>query len=291
MRLGALVLPEEPWRQARYTWTRLEELGFDVGYAADHLTHPTVAGRWWGDGWTTLAAAAGVTSTLRLGTLVASTAVRSPTVLARTAATLQDLCDGRFVLGLGAGLPADVLADRGETVAMSRLWTRYEESVSALRALWLGGSTWEGSVVRIEGVLPVAHAPDRLPPPVVISAGGPRGFDLAARQGDGWVTFGGAALAEVDGARWWKALAGQSRRVTAACERIGRDPAAIGRAVLVGWGTLRPLASVQALADTVGEAAAAGFDEVVVYAPVGKPGGRFWADPDVVAEAVSSLRR
>lgn len=291
MRLGALVLPQESWRDARHTWTRLEELGFDAAYAADHLTHPTVAGRWWADGWTTLAAAAGVTSTMRLGTLVASAAVRSPTVLARTSTTLQDISDGRFVLGLGAGLPGDVLADRGELVAMRDLWDRYEESVSALRALWLGGSTWEGSVVRIEGVQPAAHAPGRLPPPVVISAGGPRGFDLAARQGDGWVTFGGAALAELDGAGWWKALARQSRRVTVACERIGRDPAAIGRSVLVGWGTLRPLASVQALADTVGEATEAGFDEVVVYAPLGEPGDRFWADPDVVAEAVTALRR
>jgi alkanesulfonate monooxygenase SsuD/methylene tetrahydromethanopterin reductase-like flavin-dependent oxidoreductase (luciferase family) len=141
MRLGALVLPQESWREARHTWTRLEELGFDAAYAADHLTHPTVAGRWWADGWTTLAAAAGVTSTMRLGTLVASAAVRSPTVLARTSATLQDVSDGRFVLGLGAGLPGDVLADRGELVAMPDLWDRYEESVSALRALWLGPRT------------------------------------------------------------------------------------------------------------------------------------------------------
>ena len=77
MRVGVLVLQEQPWREARHTWQLLDELGVDTGYVADHLTHEHVAGRWWGDGYTTLAAAAGVTSRLRLGTLVASAAVRS----------------------------------------------------------------------------------------------------------------------------------------------------------------------------------------------------------------------
>lgn len=291
MRLGALVLQEQPWREARHTWTRLEVLGFESAYVSDHLTHATTADQWCADGWTTLAAAAGVTSTLRLGTLVACLAVRSPTVLARSAARLQDISDGRLVLGLGPGTPADVRADRGEVVTANDLWSRYEESVSALRALWLGGSTWEGSVVRVRGVQPPPQATDLRPPPILISGVGPRAYDLAARQGDGWVAVAGPALAEPDGAGWWGALARQSHRVTLACERIGRDPGSIHRVVVVGSAVVRPLASAQALADVMGEAGQAGFDEVVVPAPASLREDPAWADPDVVAEAVSSLRR
>ena len=98
-------------------------------------------------------------------------------------------------------------------------------------------------------------------------------------------------MAEPDGAGWWGALARQSHRVTLACERIGRDPGSIHRVVVVGSAVVRPLASAQALADVMGEAGQAGFDEVVVPAPASLREDPAWADPDVVAEAVSSLRR
>jgi alkanesulfonate monooxygenase SsuD/methylene tetrahydromethanopterin reductase-like flavin-dependent oxidoreductase (luciferase family) len=290
MRLGALVLQEQSWREARRTWELVEELGFDAGYAADHLTHASVAGRWWADCWTTLAAAAGVTERLRLGTLVASAAVRTPTVLARCASTLQDISGGRFVLGLGAGLADDARADRGAAPAAGELWERYEETVSAVRALWLGSSTWSGRVVALDGVTPAPHAPGQLPPKVVLAAGGRRGFDLVARQGDGWVTYGGSSLVDLDGDAWWRTLARQSRQVTTACERIVRDPVSVQRSVLVGYGSYRPLESVEAFVDAVGQAQDAGFDEVVVYAPVGAPGDRFWCDPDVFAAAVRAVR-
>jgi alkanesulfonate monooxygenase SsuD/methylene tetrahydromethanopterin reductase-like flavin-dependent oxidoreductase (luciferase family) len=290
MRLGALVLQEQPWHEARHTWQLVEDLGFDAAYAADHLTHDSVAGRWWADCWTTLAAAAGVTERMRIGTLVASSAVRSATVLARSASTLQDISGGRFVLGLGAGLADDARADRGAALGAAELWERYEETVSAVRALWLGSATWAGRVVALDGVVPAPHAPGQLPPKVVLAAGGPRGFDLVARQGDGWVTYGGSALTDLEPDAWWRALADQSREVTRACERIVRDPVSVQRSVLVGYGTYRPLQSVESFVDAVGRATEAGFDEVVVYAPMGSPGDRFWCDAEVFAAAVGAVR-
>ena len=291
MRLGALVLQQQPWLDAASTWREIERLGFDTGYVADHLTHSTVAGRWWADGWTTLAAAAGVTDRLVLGTLVASAAVRSPTVIARCAATLQDISGGRFVLGLGSGLAADALADRGEELTGQDLWHRYAETVSAIRALWTGSTTWSGSSVAVHGVLPSAHAPGQLHPKIVLAAGGPRGFDLVAKQGDGWVTYGGPALADLECDGWWAAVEGQSTQVTRACERIMRDPVSIRRVVLMGYGAYRPLESDDALAYAVERAESAGFDEVVVYAPMGQRGDPYWCDPEVFESAVSSVRR
>ena len=206
-----------------------------------------MAGRWWADGWTTLAAAAGVTDRLLLGTMVASAAVRSPTAIARSAATLQDISGGRFVLGLGAGLAADALADRGEQLGGHELWRRYAETVSAVRALWTGSTTWSGHSVAVEGVLPAAHAPGQLAPKIVLAAGGPRGFDLVAKQGDGWVTYGGPGLADLERDGWWAAVEGQSAQVSRACERIMRDPASLRRTVLIGHGTYRPLESADVL--------------------------------------------
>jgi alkanesulfonate monooxygenase SsuD/methylene tetrahydromethanopterin reductase-like flavin-dependent oxidoreductase (luciferase family) len=291
MRLGALVLQEQPWSQARAAWRHLDELGYDAGYVADHLTHATVAGRWWADGWTTLAAAAGVTERIMLGTLVASSALRSPAVLARTAATLQDVSGGRFVLGMGAGVPGDALADRGESVDAATLWERYCETVSAVRALWLGSSAWSGRHVAFEGVEPAPFAPGQLAPKLVLAAGGPKGRDLVAKQGDGWITYGGPALTDLGPDAWWDAVEHQSREVTHSCERIMRDPAGLQRSVLVGWGGYRPLESVESMAHALARAEAAGFDELVVYAPVGRPGDRFWADPEVFAAAVELARR
>lgn len=58
---------------------------------------------------------------------------------------------------------------------------------------------------------------------------------------------------------------------TAACERRDRDPATPRRSLLLGFGTLRPAASVDSFLDAVGRASTAGFDEVVVYWPDGEP--------------------
>lgn len=290
MRISALVLQQEPWSEAQHTWRRLEELGFDAGYVADHLTHSTIARKWWADGWTTLSAAAGVTGRLTLGTLVASAAIRSPAVLARTASTLQDITGGRFVLGLGAGVPADALADRGEQRQATELWARYAETVSAVRALWLGSSGWSGQHVAVAGVEPRAHAPGHRAPRLVLSAHAAHGFDLVARQGDGWSTFGGPAATGLAAEDWWALLERQTAQVTKACERIVRDPATLHRSVLVGHGAYRPLASVGDFLYAVERAQLAGFDELVVYAPLGGSSGRGVADPDILVEAVASAR-
>lgn len=290
MRLGALVLQKEPWVQARDTWRQVERAGFDIGYVADHLTHSTVAGQWWADGWTTLAAAAEATSTLGIGTLVGSAAIRGPAFVARVAATLQDISGGRFVLGLGAGTAPDVLVDRGEVVGAEVLAERYREVVLAVRALWAGETTWRGQHVTVEGVAPAALAPGSPPPPLVLAAHARAGFDLVAEQADGWNTYGGPKAAGLAADDLWSVLAAQAERVSQACERAGRDPASLRRSVLLGYGADRPLASVAAFEDAVDRAARSGFDEVVVYWPMGQEGSPLWADPDVVVAAVAAVR-
>ena len=77
----------------------------------------------------------------------------------------------------------------------------------------------------------------------------------------------------------------------AACEYRHRDPRTVRRSLLLGFGSFRPAGSVQSFLDAVERADRAGFDEVVVYWPDGEPGGRFWSDTDVHAEALSQLAK
>ncbi len=290
MRLGALILQMEPWSAARQGWQHVESLGFDVGYVADHLTHAMLRDRWWADGWTTLAAAAQVTSALELGPLVASAALTSPAVLARRAATLQDLSGGRFVLGLGAGVGRDLYADGRPEMTAAEKMARFGDVVAGVRAVWSGEESWSGQQLSVHDQVALPLPPGRPSPHLMLAAHGPRGFDLVAEYADGWSTYGGPRAAELAGAELWQVLSDQGRGVIAACERRGRDPAELRHSVLLGFGPDRPLESVQAFQDTLGVAAEHGFDELVVYWPIGSPGSRFWADPEVLASALAAAR-
>src|SRR5205814_10591720 len=106
--------------------TRAEELGFDSLWVGDHLLYrepgERARGPW--EAWSQLAALAAVTSRIQLGPLVASTSFHNPAMLAKKAATIDEISGGRLTLGLGAGwnepeyrafgFPFDHRADRFE---------------------------------------------------------------------------------------------------------------------------------------------------------------------------------
>ncbi|GAA1479207.1 LLM class flavin-dependent oxidoreductase [Nocardioides aestuarii] len=276
----------EPWAAARSTWQSLELLGFDVAYLGDHLTHPSLQGRWIGDPYTMLAAAAQVTTELELGTLVASAAVRAPAPLARTAATLQDLSSGRFVLGVGAGVPGDEEVLLGETRTNKERFDRFVETVESLESLW------SGRPLRTRAVTPLPLVPGQARPHLMISAHGPRGYDLVARCGDGWSSYGGARAASLSDEDFWDEVTRQSAAVTRACESAARDPNELRRSLLVGYGPVNPLGSEQTYLECLERAEQAGFNEVVVYWPWpdSTPGDRFWADHEVIQSAIARAR-
>ena len=93
------------WDDFRAFARQAEEAGFDALWTVDHMLLRSAAapaqGFW--DCWTLLAALAGVTSCIRLGTLVSCTGYRNPVVVANMAGTLDEASGGRLVLGLGAG--------------------------------------------------------------------------------------------------------------------------------------------------------------------------------------------
>jgi len=291
MRLGAIVLQTRPWRELGAVFRSVEDVGFDVAYVADHLTHPSIAGRWLGDAWVTLAATASVTSRLDLGTLVASAAYRGPVPLARAAATLDDVLGDRFVLGLGAGSPFCAAADRGAHPTAREMADRFTDVVEGLTHVWDGATEWSGRSLGFEGVETLATPPGRTRPRLMLAAHGPRGFELVARHADAWSSYGGPASVGLDPDDYWRLVNRQSSAVSRACEVSGRDPDGLRRSLLLGFGTIRPLDGAAQLQECCERAERAGFDELVVYWPDGEPGSRFWADPDVVLDAVAAARR
>ncbi len=155
---------------------RLEGEGFATLLVADHFANPMACGP-------LMLAAAAATTTLRVGSYVYDNDFRHPALLAKEAATIDVLSDGRLELGLGAGWHKEEYDAVGipfdpPGVRVSRL----EESIEILLRLFAGGPvTFEGNHYRIDGHegLP---APIQQPIPLLIGGGGPRMLRLAARR-------------------------------------------------------------------------------------------------------------
>ena len=103
----------------------------------------------------------------------------------------------------------------------------------------------------------------------MIAAHGPRGLALAAAHGDGWSTYGGARPSP-----WHRTSSGTWSDQSASSPTVRRDarPGVRPTVVLLGYGTVQPLADAASYVAAVERAEAAGFDEVVVYWPDGEPG-------------------
>lgn len=162
-----------------------------------------------------LAAAAAVTTTLRLGTGIALPAQRDPIVTAKAVATLDHVSGGRFVFGIGFGWNEDELADHGVAMGDRRAVTR--EAMLAMRSLWtddVGG--YDGDFVQIAPSWSWPKPVQRPHPPILIGGGpGPKLFGQIAEYAQGWIPIGGAGLAEA------------IPRLRAAVVDAGRDPEAL----------------------------------------------------------------
>lgn len=164
---------------------RAEELGYDVVLCSDHLE---LAGRHasWFTPVPALTAAAAATSRVRVGTAVLNQDLRHPAVLARDAASLDVLSDGRLELGLGAGWNEpeyDMAGLRFDPVG-PRI-RRFAEYVQVVKGVMAEPSfSFDGEFFRIRR-MPGEPVPVQQPhPPVMIGGVGPRMLALAAREAD-----------------------------------------------------------------------------------------------------------
>jgi G6PDH family F420-dependent oxidoreductase len=171
------------------TVRQAEEAGFASAWIWDHfvsrgrLRDPVL------ECWTMLAAMACATRRIRLGSFVTNIMNRHPAVLARMAATVAELSDGRLELGLGSGgHPAEHAAYGLDFPDARTRGDHLEEAVAVLRLLLAGGpADFAGRHYRLTG----AHAfPAPAPPPRLLLAGTtPAGARRAARLSDAWTCF------------------------------------------------------------------------------------------------------
>ena len=167
------------------------------------------------DPYVALAAAASVTSRIRLGTGVALVAQHDPIALAKEIATVDLLSGGRFVLGIGYGWNREEMENHGIDVKRRR--ERVRETMLAMQALWANEvAEYHGEFVRFEPSWQWPK-PVQQPRPTVLLGGAPGRtlFAHVAEYADGWLPIGGSGLAQ--------ALP-ELRR---ACEARGRDPGAL----------------------------------------------------------------
>ena len=160
-----------------------------------------------------LAAAAALTTTLRLGTGVMLPMQREPIVTAKAVATLQNLSRGRLDLGIGFGWNEDEMADHGVRYATRRDHTR--DHVRAMQALWTDDvASYDGEFVSFPPTWSWPKPEVRVP--VLIGGGaGPKMFAHLAEYADGWIPIGGAGLSE------------SIPRYKEAVAAAGRDPEAM----------------------------------------------------------------
>ncbi|MCZ6544679.1 MAG: LLM class flavin-dependent oxidoreductase [Chloroflexi bacterium] len=168
-----------------------EESGFDGIWTWDHLQGGGAAGQApVPECWTVLTALAEATSRVTLGPLVLNVANRDPGTLANMAATLQEVSEGRLVLGIGAGGGIDTPYG-AEQQALGRpvpgdaeRRARLIESIRAMRALWSGDGEFEGRYYQIRNARGFMQPSS--PPPIVVGGFGPKMAALAGEYADGF---------------------------------------------------------------------------------------------------------
>ena len=171
-----LVVGAMQWREEA---RRVEALGYSTLYLPDHF----------GDQMGPIAAlmsAADVTTTLRVGSLVFDNDYRHPAVLAKEAATLDLLSDGRFDLGLGAGWMASDYEQAGIPYDRAGLRIeRMEEGLAIIKGLLAGGSfSFAGKHYQVKGMEGSPSPVQKPHPPIVLGGGGRRMLGVAAREAD-----------------------------------------------------------------------------------------------------------
>ncbi|MDT9681856.1 LLM class flavin-dependent oxidoreductase [Streptomyces sp. TRM76323] len=284
MRLSTVILPVHPWGDGQKTWQRAEDLGFHAAYTYDHLSWRSFRDGPWFGALPTLTAAAVVTRSIRLGTLVTSPNFRHPVTLAKELITLDDISDGRITLGIGAGGNGfDATALGQEAWTPRERADRFAEFVPLLdRLLTEGAVTHEGTHYSAHEARNVPGCVQRPRLPFAVAATGPRGMRLAARHGQAWVTTGDPKLFETGTPEQsLAALREQVEKLGKACAEAGRDAEELDKILLTGFTPEGNglLGSVDAFVDFAGRHAELGFDEIVVHAPI--PDSVFAADEAV----------
>jgi len=229
MKIGIIIEGQEglSWHAWRHITAEVEALGFDSLWRSDHLLSIIDEGREAHETWLALTVAAAETTRLQIGSLVSPITFRNPALLAKIAASVDTLSDGRLVLGVGAGwndrehrahgLPFPPFKERLE---------RLEEGLEViLRLQGDGPVSYQGRYYQIDGANLYPKPVQKPRVPLLIGGKGKARFlRIVARYADEWnMTTNSPAFCHE-----------RSECLAEQCRAIGRDPADIRRSVSMG---------------------------------------------------------
>jgi alkanesulfonate monooxygenase SsuD/methylene tetrahydromethanopterin reductase-like flavin-dependent oxidoreductase (luciferase family) len=218
---------EVPWAEMIAMARLGEQIGFDSVWVGDHLLYRDAeyGARGPREAWTMLAAIAASTNRIALGPLVACTSFHNPAMLAKMAATVDEISGGRLILGLGAGWNETEYSAFG--FPFDQRVSRFEEAFTIIRSLLRDGK------VDFEGKFYSSRDCELLPrprpggPPLMVGSTGERMLSITLPHVDSWNAWYDWTGNRPDTYRPLR------DRVDAACRAAGRDPASVERTVAV----------------------------------------------------------
>ena len=237
MQVGGFIFPTDYSIRIDELARILEQRGFESLFVTEH-THIPASRRtpWPGGGalpkeyshtldpFVGLAAAAAVTSRLRLGTGICLVIQHDPIVMAKEVATLDLLSNGRFLFGVGAGWNAEEMEHHGTAFA-----TRFRvmrERVLAMKEIWTKDEAeFHGEFVRFDRIWSYPKPAQKPHPPVLLGGEGSHTLRRVVEFCDGWFPRGRAGA---------DAILAQLAELRAHAERVGRDPKTISISVFGG---------------------------------------------------------
>jgi alkanesulfonate monooxygenase SsuD/methylene tetrahydromethanopterin reductase-like flavin-dependent oxidoreductase (luciferase family) len=232
--LGLTVFEEDTghtlrWNEIKALAQHAEAVGFDSLWLPDHLIFDVGdqdrPPRGLPECWSTLASLAAITTRVELGTLVVCTSFRNPALLAKMADTVDEISEGRLILGLGAGYHEPEYRAFG--YPLDHLVGRFEESLKIIHGLLCDGRVdFEGQYYTARECELRPRGQNRLRPPILIGArpDRPRSLRLTAQYADYWNIF---AVNQVEN------VVPALQALDAACAKAGREPTTLKRTVTV----------------------------------------------------------
>jgi probable F420-dependent oxidoreductase len=231
LRIG-IQLPEVErevrWPELRDMARAAEEVGFDSLWVGDHLLFrdPGLPPRGPWEAWSVLTGVAAITERVELGPLVASTSFHNPAVLAKKAATIDDISGGRLIVGLGAGW--NEAEYRAFGFPFDHRVDRFEEAFAIIRGLLRDGAVdFAGRYHQARDCVILPPSARAGGPPIMVGTTGHRMLRIAAAHADAWNAWFTSYGNRPEG------LAALRDKVDAACADVGRDPATLERTVAV----------------------------------------------------------
>jgi len=212
-----------PWERLRAMAVQAEASGLDSIWGADHLVYHGDRVEGFHECWTLLAAIAAITERVEIGPLVLAVPFRNPALTAKMAVALDEVSDGRLVLGLGTGWH-EAEFDAFDYPFDHRVG-RFAEALDILLPLLREGrARAAGQWHRADTVLR-PRGPRPGGPPILIAGKGPRMLGLVARHADAWNSAWYGPPDRADG------LDQRLADLDAALQAEGRDPATLARTV------------------------------------------------------------